>query len=126
MTVSSPQSSPLAAPETTPDGLIAEIDAATLKAWLAEERAVLIDVREHEEYAEEHIPGANLVPLSSFRPHDLPGHWRDKVAVLHCLVGSRSQKAGKMMVAAGFRDVAQLKDGILGWIAAGGDVVTAG
>jgi rhodanese-related sulfurtransferase len=109
-----------------PDGGVAEVDAVTLKTWLAQERAILIDVREHEEHAEEHIPGAELAPLSSFDPQDLPRHWRDKVAVLHCLVGSRSQKAGKLLVAAGFPNVAHLKDGILGWIAAGGDVTSAG
>ena len=33
------------------------IDAATLSTWLINEEAVLIDIREPDEYAREHIPG---------------------------------------------------------------------
>ncbi len=101
--------------------LVEEIDAETLKAWLRADRAVLIDVREHEEYEEEHIPGATLMPLSSFAAANLPDDWRGKIPVLHCLVGSRSAKAGRVLLDAGVPEVAQLKDGILGWVAAGGE-----
>ena len=42
-------------------------DAVTLKKRLDEGSAVLIDVREPNEHAREHIEGARLVPLSRFR-----------------------------------------------------------
>ena len=35
-----------------------EIDATTLNTWLDADQAVLIDVREPDEYAREHIIGA--------------------------------------------------------------------
>ncbi|MDY7015415.1 MAG: rhodanese-like domain-containing protein, partial [Cyanobacteriota bacterium] len=41
-----------------------EIDARTLKQWLEENSAKLVDVREPSEYAAERIPGAQLHPLS--------------------------------------------------------------
>ena len=47
---------------------IQEIDAATLKGWLERGEALLVDVREPSEHASERIPGARLVPLSTFAP----------------------------------------------------------
>jgi rhodanese-related sulfurtransferase len=47
-----------------------EIDARTLKTWIEKGKAVVIDVREESEYAQEHILGARLVPLSGFDPGD--------------------------------------------------------
>ena len=41
-----------------------EVDAATLKSWMDRGEAVLVDVREENEFARESIPGATLVPLS--------------------------------------------------------------
>ena len=43
-----------------------EAEPGTVKAWLESDQAVLIDIREPDEYAREHIPGAQLVPLSGF------------------------------------------------------------
>ena len=43
-----------------------EIDASTLKELMQEDKALLIDVREKNEFAAEHIPGAKLMPLSHF------------------------------------------------------------
>ena len=38
------------------------IDADTAKKWLDADEALLVDVREPEEYAVCHIPGATLIP----------------------------------------------------------------
>jgi len=46
-----------------PQSAIREIDPKTLHGWLEDEKAVLIDIREMDEYAREHIPGSRLVPL---------------------------------------------------------------
>src|SRR2546428_11340829 len=43
-----------------------DIEVTTLKTWMEQEEAILIDVREPLEYATEHIPGARLLPLSTF------------------------------------------------------------
>jgi len=45
------------------------LQAATpqeVQRWMTSGEAVLIDVREPDEFAREHIPGAMLVPLSRF------------------------------------------------------------
>ena len=47
------------------------IDARTTQEWIKTGKAVLIDVREPDEWIKEHIPEAHLVPLSGFNG------WRD-------------------------------------------------
>lgn len=97
----------------------AEIDAPALQRLLHEGRAVLIDVREREEYEEEHIPGARLVPLSSFDPCLLAEAEGDRELVIHCLAGSRAEKAAQAVAAIAQRSVLTLKDGLFGWKGAG-------
>ncbi len=48
-----------------------EIEVGTLKQWLDQQHVLLIDVREPAEYAEEHLSGATLFPLSQFDPTNL-------------------------------------------------------
>ncbi len=69
-----------------------DIDPATAKRWLDAGEAELVDVREPDEHAREHIPGARLVPLSRFDPSAaLPQ--RASRLVLHCKSGMRGADA---------------------------------
>ena len=94
------------------------VDPITLKHWLDEDKAVLIDVREATEYNREHIIGARLVPLSGFDAADF-GKDADKIAVCQCRSGSRSAKAVQQVLATGFKDVYSLAGGIEAWKQAG-------
>lgn len=94
------------------------VDAQTLKTWLDEDRAVLIDVREVDEYAREHIPQARLVPLSGFDPSDFPRD-HDKIGVFHCQSGTRTGQAAARILATGFSEVYHLKGGLGAWKQAG-------
>ncbi|MEE9427186.1 MAG: HigA family addiction module antitoxin [Paracoccaceae bacterium] len=93
-------------------------DAAKVKEWYDRNEILLVDVRETSEFEIEHIPGALLLPLSSFDPEifpTLPG----KKVVLHCAIGKRSAAAGKMLLKEGHQDVIHLTGGIEAWKAAG-------
>ena len=59
-----------------------DVEATTLKMWLERGEALLIDVREPPEYAAEHIPDAQLLPLSTFDSARMPQEAGKKV-VLH-------------------------------------------
>lgn len=96
-----------------------EIDAFTLRRLLWQGRATLVDVREREEFEAEHIPGATLVPLSSFDPCLLANTVEDRPVVIHCLAGSRAEKAAAALAATSERPVLTLKDGLFGWKGAG-------
>ncbi len=54
--------------------------------------ALVVDVREADEFASGHIPGAVNVPLSDFQPSKLPSA-PGKTLVLNCLGGKRSAMA---------------------------------
>ena len=95
-----------------------DVDAKTLKRWLDEDKALLIDIRDSDEYAREHIPGSRLVPLSSFDEADFPRD-HDKIAVFHCNSGNRTCQAAPQILGAGFKEVYHLEGGLKSWKAAG-------
>jgi rhodanese-related sulfurtransferase len=82
---------------------------------LIADRAMLIDVREQEEWDNERIPGAVFRPMSQINTWfaDLP---RDRTVIVQCRSGQRS--AGvvlALMTQAGFDNVVNLSGGIVGW-----------
>jgi rhodanese-related sulfurtransferase len=79
----------------------------------------VVDVREADEYARGHIPGAINQPLSRFDPAHVPRTGR---VVLICQAGGRSAAALKRMSAAGRQDVQHYPAGMAGWRAARGPV----
>lgn len=96
---------------------IKNVDVATAKAWLDKNEAILIDVREQDEYRAAHIPAAILLPLSHFSPAQIPPS--DKKILIHCRSGKRSYTAAEAVVAAdATQDVYNVEGGILAWAAA--------
>ena len=69
-----------------------EVNAAELQALLAKGEALLVDVREADEFAAEHIAGAINMPLSAFQPSQLPDAGGKQV-ILQCAGGKRSGMA---------------------------------
>ena len=94
------------------------IDAPTVKQMLDRGEAVLIDIRETDEQAREHILGARLAPLSAIDTHDFD---RDhgKAAVFHCKSGMRTQTNAAKLLSKGFAEAYYLQGGIEAWKAAG-------
>ena len=81
-------------------------------------RAVVIDIREQEEYLAGHVPGASLLPLRLLpeKGSELP---RDRNVLLVCRSGRRSTRALHMLEEMDYENVYGLKGGILAWRAAG-------
>jgi len=77
--------------------------------------ATLIDVREANEHAREHIPGARLAPLSCFDAKALNGD----CAVFYCQSGRRTLANAERLSAAGFREICVLDGGLAAWKEAG-------
>ncbi|MCK9544018.1 MAG: rhodanese-like domain-containing protein [Novosphingobium sp.] len=69
-----------------------EITPLELDGLIRAGEALVVDVREPDEYARGHIPGAVNVPLSAFQPSLLP-QANGKRLVLNCLGGKRSGMA---------------------------------
>jgi len=97
---------------------ISDADPLTVLQWLSAGAAVLVDVRETDEFAEDHISGAILSPLSMFEPDLFPKFTAQRV-VLMCAVGKRSMAAAKQLQKAGYGDVINLSGGLNAWKDAG-------
>jgi rhodanese-related sulfurtransferase len=69
-----------------------EVTPQELEAMLRRGEALVVDVREADEFASGHIPGAINLPLSTFHPSRLPQAGGRKL-VLTCLGGKRSAMA---------------------------------
>ncbi|KHK91125.1 rhodanese-like domain-containing protein [Novosphingobium malaysiense] len=69
-----------------------EITAEQLDSMLRADEALVVDVREPDEFAAGHIPGAMNMPLSSFQASKLP-HPAGKKLILNCQGGKRSGMA---------------------------------
>jgi rhodanese-related sulfurtransferase len=78
----------------------------------------IVDVREPNEYAAGHVPGARNMPLSRFDAAQLP---KGNVVIV-CQAGGRSAKALGQALQAGRKDVCHYQPGTGGWRARGGEV----
>jgi rhodanese-related sulfurtransferase len=97
---------------------VKSIGPATLKSWLDTGEAIVIDVREHREYASEHIEGSALIPLNSLHPGALPPH-KGKKLVMLCRSGNRSMFACMKLNGAVPAEIYNLDGGIRGWVMQG-------
>lgn len=82
--------------------------------------AVLIDVRETQEYEGGRLPKALHIPLSQLATRSTElGKLKDRPVVAYCMTGNRSSLAGKALASAGFKDIYQLRGGYRAWKDAG-------
>ena len=97
-----------------------ETDIDTLAA--AHPDAVVIDVREPDEYVRGHVPGAVNIPLSQVgaRSAEVP----EGTVFVVCASGNRSKAATSVLRRAG-RDATSVRGGTAGWQRSGRNV-TAG
>ena len=91
--------------------------ADTLKATrLFNDDALVLDVREDQEYASGHIPKARHIPLGqlSSRLQELD-KFKSKPILVTCRSGQRSARACGMLKKAGFETVYNQAGGIIAW-----------
>jgi rhodanese-related sulfurtransferase len=86
-----------------------------VKQAVQEQKAVIIDVREPEEWQEGHLAGAGLLPLSVLErgmpPQELAKILpKDKIIYCYCLAGGRCAEAASMLKPLGY-DVRAIKPG---------------
>jgi rhodanese-related sulfurtransferase len=97
----------------------------------------IVDVREPEEFADGHIPGAVNIPLGRLefevnthpavveREEEARAH-RERPVVLYCLSGGRSARAAAALRRLGFTNPVSLAGGILAWTGDGHPVAVPG
>jgi rhodanese-related sulfurtransferase len=105
-------------------GPLASVDVKQ-GAALQNRGAMLLDVREPDEYAQGHAPGSTLIPLGQLeqRLNELAGYKNKPVAVI-CHSGRRSAQAATLLEKAGFSAISNVEGGMVAWQKAGLPVVT--
>ncbi len=78
--------------------------------------AVVLDVREENEYKQGHLANAVHIPLGQLgkRLHELE-KFRDQTLVAYCRTGNRSNSAASLLRKQGFTSVFNLAGGIVAW-----------
>lgn len=86
--------------------------------------ALLLDVREPDEYSAVHAPDAKLIPLGQLSSR-LPeiATYKDKPIVVMCRSGRRSAQAVSLLKEAGYTQVSNVKGGIQSWESEGLEVI---
>jgi rhodanese-related sulfurtransferase len=83
---------------------------------IAEKKAVIVDVREEDEWNAGHIAGAVHIPLKQLeaRSSELQ-QYKDKTIITQCQRGKRSADALDVLKSAGFTQVYSMEGGIAAW-----------
>ncbi|HEX2173411.1 MAG TPA: MBL fold metallo-hydrolase [Dehalococcoidia bacterium] len=103
-----------AQPHTTD---VRSLTPAEAQHWLKDHQAAVIDVREPQEYAAGHLPGALLIPQAELatRIAEVP---RNRDLLVVCASGMRSLRSAQFLKHYGFPRVVNLSGGTNGWIEA--------
>jgi rhodanese-related sulfurtransferase len=97
--------------------LPADIDVLSVKKMLeGEERFVLLDVREPDEFTTASIEGTLQIPMRTVpsRLADLEPHRGERI-VVHCHHGGRSARVAQWLREQGFEKVQNMAGGIDAW-----------
>lgn len=94
------------------------VDPLRARDLVERENALIVDVREPDEWAQARIPGAVHIPLGRLREraHEIP---KDRAVILQCQGGNRSAGAVRTLLDLGFSNVHNLEGGITDWAADG-------
>lgn len=101
--------------------VVAQTDIAGLPAEFGSP-AVLLDVREDDEWKRGHAPGAQHIPMTEVpaRLHEID---RDAELYVICHAGGRSLRVAHYLQQNGYRAV-NVSGGMLAWAGAGRSVIT--
>jgi rhodanese-related sulfurtransferase len=95
---------------------IPSIKPSLASEMLAKNEAIMIDVREQDEWDDYHIEGAMLVPLTQIKKHTgALEKYKDQTVVLLDQGDRRSNLAADTLFRAGFSKVYIIEGGILAW-----------
>ena len=98
---------------TMPTG-IPSITAREAADEAAAGTALIVDVRERNEFDQERIEGVALLPISEFvaRHGELP---KERPLLMLCAAGSRSTSATMYLLQGGWTNVRNITGGMIGW-----------
>ena len=114
---SSSAGSGAASTQTTAPGAIGSVSVQQAHDQLEADSAVMVDVREPDEIAEQAVDGTINIPLGQLeaRAAEVP---TGKPVLVFCRSGNRSQEGAAILAAKGY-DASTVEGGIIAWTDAG-------
>lgn len=91
-------------------------------ALVKDHKAVLLDIRSEDEFADSHLPGAMLVPNGEI-DEALAATLEGRDAIFYCTSGMRTMRAANDLEQGGLSNPKILEGGLNSWISAGLPVV---
>ena len=93
---------------------------------LIENGALIIDVREQNEYDQAHIENSILVPLSTVSAEKINEvNPQNKTILIHCHSGKRSKVAANIILTQGYTgEILELDEGIKAWTEFGQKIIS--
>ena len=86
-------------------------------AYSHRHHALILDVRNSEEYQECHIAGSVLHPLPSLDPETVQALRKEaKFCYLVCAAGKRASMAADILSASGYKEIHVIEGGMQGWL----------
>lgn len=99
---------------------VVEVEISAAHALLAEGHALVLDVREPDEYEQGHLPGAVWIPRGLLEPRiEAAAPERDRPILVYCAGGTRSVLAAHTLGLLGYRRAVSMAGGFSAWKAAG-------
>lgn len=103
-----------------------KVDSKTLKQWIDQGQALIIDVREPAEHRSGKIKGSHNISHSEITKENIP-ELGDKKLVLHCQSGRRSSIACQTLLSEHPElEIYELEGGISAWTADNLDIEVSG
>ncbi len=104
--------------------MVNEIDSVELESRLATSKELyLLDIRSEAEVVRGMLPNSEHLPMHML-PMKMNEFPHDKEIVLYCRSGARSYHACMYLMQQGFRNVINLKGGIIDWARNGFEIVS--
>jgi rhodanese-related sulfurtransferase len=99
---------------------VSVVEVADFQTKIAQPKMQVVDVRTPQEFATGHISDAQNINFydAEFRAK-MDALDKSKPIAVYCAAGGRSNKAAKILLDLGFKNVIDLKGGITAWKAAG-------
>lgn len=114
----------LATGDARPSAEFSKDSLETVQKNVADEKAVLVDVRSQEEWDEGHLEGSVFLPVTSLRKHSFDAKKvaktlpKKKIVYTFCVVGMRAKQAATILEKEGY-EVRALKPGYAELLEAG-------
>lgn len=101
------------------------ISVEELKMFQNNEKPIIFDVREPQEFAVSHLKNSINIDYETFTPEEkqIQNVSKNADVIVYCSVGIRSEKMGEKLKKAGFTNVKNLYGGIFEWKNKGNSVV---